>query len=151
MLRWRSSVQQLRIFLVLLSTIPGEIVLYGSMFKSPRQRHSSRAAVASVAARASTVRRKPKRKRNCKNRGRANSPKRKRIAFTQVSNAPKPGLLMQVLRIGYYLERGGRMRSSSSPILQLPPSYSSVANTDSNRGAPVPHHCVRLRTAKQRP
>ena len=28
MLRWRSSVQQLRIFLVLLSTIPGEIVLY---------------------------------------------------------------------------------------------------------------------------
>ena len=54
---------------------------------------------------------------------------------------------MQVLRIGYYLERGGRMRSSSSPILQLPPSYSSVANTNSNRGVPVPHHCVRLRTA----
>ena len=67
MLRWRSSVQQLRIFLVLLSIIPGEIVLYGSMFKSPRQRHLSRAA---------------------ENRGRANSPKRKRIAFTQVSNQP---------------------------------------------------------------
>ena len=90
MLRWRSSVQQLRIFLVLLSIIPGEIVLYGSMFKSPRQRHSSRAAVLSVAARASTVRRKPKRKRNSRNRGRAN-PKRirgRQIAFTQVSNAP---------------------------------------------------------------
>ena len=88
MLRWRSSVQQLRIFLVLLSTIPGEIVLYGSMFKSPRQRQSSRASAVAVAARASTVRRKPKRKRNCKNHGRANSPKRKRIAFTQVSNVP---------------------------------------------------------------
>ena len=50
MLRWRSSVQQLRIFLVLLSIIPGEIVLYGSMFKSPRQRHLSRASAVAAAA-----------------------------------------------------------------------------------------------------
>ena len=32
MLRWLSSVQQLRIFLVLLSIIPGEIVLYGRQY-----------------------------------------------------------------------------------------------------------------------
>ena len=62
----------------------------------------------------------------------------------------EPGLLMQVQRIGYYAERDGRVRSSSNPILQLPPDCSGVANTVSVRGVPVPHHCVRLRTAKHR-
>ena len=101
MLRWRSSVQQLRIFLVLLSIIPGEIVLYGSMFKSPRQRHSSRALRGANAARASTVRQKPKRKRadERRNRGRGKTynPKRMRhIAFT-LTQVSKTSLLFPVL------------------------------------------------------
>ena len=56
---------------------------------------------------------------------------------------------MQVQRVGYNVERGGRMRSSSSPNLQLPPVCSSIASTVSNRGVPASHYCVRLRTAKQ--